>query len=202
MIKKRLLAVLLMSIFISVVVGCGNSENEPVEAEVDEVGEMSDQEQKEQTSEIQEKGDEDQDRNDAPTSGRSTSNKGLPNDLEVNERIKHPTGVIMTLEKVSFEDDYIAVDFMIQNGYSAYVKLDLEGVELVDDTGFEYSFQPVDLRVGKNERMEGTLIFVGRLDDKANSLTLSFNSQSTESDEENANTQYPKIVFDQIQIER
>ncbi len=207
---------------ISIVVGCSNNENNNVEnaSQNEEVnaekainGEPSDEEDKDEEP----KADQDQKNSDNDTgnntnqqsndtdindNGKTTSNKDLPDDIEINERIQHPTGVIVTLESIAFEDDYISVKFMVQNGYRAYVKLDLDGVALEDDTGFFYSFQPVDLRVEENERMEGTLNFIGRLDDEASSLTLSFNQEADDDDMERDDTQYPKIVFDDIQIER
>src|SRR5699024_5236510 len=171
----------------SIALGCSNSENaeNPSQNEEDHTEEAVDEEasEEENTNGEETEADHEQDKadnendtsqksndNDTSDNGRTTSNKDLPDDIEINERIQHPTGVIVTLERIAFEDDYISVDFMVQNGYRSYVKLDLDGVGLKDDTGFDYSFQPVELRVGENERMEGTLNFIGRLDDKANSL--------------------------------
>lgn len=214
-IKKWLWNTLIILFFIIVVVGCSNSNNDdtsndtPVEDEsLEESGEEESIEESEEadtvsTGEDDEITDSDEEVNDdASNDNRTTSNKDLPEDMEVNERVKHPNGVVATLETISFEEDYIAVDFMIQNGFGYYVKLSLDGVSLIDDTGFEYSFQPVDLRVEENERMEGTLIFIGRLDDEATSLTFSFNEEADSDAEEYDGEQYPKIVFKDIKIER
>src|SRR5699024_9249922 len=67
----------------------------------------------------------------------------LPEDIEIDERVQHPNGVIFTLEKISFSEDNITVDFHAHNGHGNYVYFaDNPGVTLEDDTGFDYPYMP------------------------------------------------------------
>lgn len=113
----------------------------------------------------------------------------LPDPIEVDERQQQPNGTILTVETVSFEDDYISVEFNVQNGYDSKIQLaelmndvNKPGVILGDDTGFDYRYLPGDnqyLSVESGERMSGSINFVRSLEEDATSLTLEFNPKFT-----------------------
>lgn len=150
------------------------------------------------------------DENDDQSSATSGT-KELPEAIEIDEQIQHPNGVIFTLERISFKDDHITVDFNAQNGYGHTVYLANEGrarsgkeggITLRDDTDFIYRYvadEEARIKLSDNEEVSGTASFFGRIQDDAQSMTLIFNPNGKEKEK---NTNRPKFVFENIKIER
>lgn len=132
----------------------------------------------------------------------------LPETIEINEEIITDTGLIFILEKISFEEDHIAVDFHAENhsGFPKYLAAggvaydkDLGGVTLIDDTGFPYRFVAKTgdsmLEVNDQETVDATIRFLGRVRNDAKTITLIFNP-----DEEEDSDGTPIFKFEDIEI--
>ncbi|MFD1363261.1 hypothetical protein [Lentibacillus salinarum] len=134
----------------------------------------------------------------------SADNNDLPETIEIDEQIQHEEGVTFTLEQISFEEDHITVDFNAENhsGFSQYLasagrakSSNLGGITLQDDTGYDYRYVADDdsdrIELEDQEKVTGTVSFAGRIQDDAQSLTLTFNPNNVE----------PEFSFEDIEIE-
>lgn len=100
-------------------------------------------------------------------------------DVDVVER--HPNGAVLQVRVVRLSPDAIEVGVEILNGHDGRIQLHAErpaGNRLyaVDDRGNEYPFSPPPdnetVEVAASESLEGTLVFLGRLDSEARTLTV------------------------------
>ena len=173
----------------------------------------SDQDNPEEESELDdEQNEEENEEHDNDQSDQGESDKGnLPETIEINEQIQNPVGVNFILEKITFEEDHITVDFNAQNhtGYITHLASggrargsNLGGITLEDDTGYVYRYVADNdsdrIRLDDGEQVTGTISFAGRIQDDAKSLTLIFNPEA--SDEGSASM--PKFSFENIEIKR
>ncbi|MFC0014188.1 MULTISPECIES: hypothetical protein [Allobacillus] len=134
----------------------------------------------------------------------SNDDKELPETIEINEQIQHEEGVTFTLEKISFKEDHITVDFNAENhsGFKQYLasggrakSSNLGGITLQDNTGYNYRYVADDdsdrIKLEDMEKVTATVSFAGRIQDDAQSLTLIFNPDNVE----------PQFNFEDIEIE-
>ncbi|MFC4024675.1 hypothetical protein ACFOUV_12800 [Oceanobacillus longus] len=179
----------------------GNNESDQDNAENE--SELDDEQNKEE-NEVQDNSQSDEEQDE--------SDKGnLPAPIEINEQIQHPVGVTFTLEKITFEENHVSVDFNAQNhtGYGTHLASggrargsSLGGITLKDDTGYDYRYVADNdsdrIRLDDGEQVTGTISFAGRIQDDAKSLTLIFNPEA--SDE--GSVSMPKFSFEDIEIKR
>lgn len=100
-----------------------------------------------------------------------------PLDLQVN----HPNGTVLQIKGITFADDNIALDVAVVNGHNQTIQLNQSEMLLRDDIGNTYRLsappQNQQLEVAAGQRLEGTLIFLGRVAPGATSLTLTTNDK-------------------------
>src|SRR5699024_4008634 len=126
----------------------------------------------------------------------------LPKPIIINEQIQHEEGVIFVLEKITFKEDHILVDFNAENhsGVTQYlasggkaVRTYLRGITLEDDNGFFYRYiakDNADIKLKDREKVTGTVSFTGTIQEDAKSITLIFNPDS-----------FLEFVFEDIELE-
>lgn len=224
-IEKRYLHLLLFAALIFVVACSGNDASneegavEQTEESVEQNDEVeqadSDETDTEDGTETASEGNDasqnEEDTNDEANTGTeqssSSGNKDLPDPIEINDRVQTETGLIFEVEKITFEEDHIAVDFNADNmsGFSktlaskgAAQNTNLGGITLQDDNGFDYRYvaEHGDARivVDNQEKVEGTVRFLGRVQDNANTLTLIFNPGNSPEDSA------PNFTYEDIKI--
>lgn len=192
--------------FLFSVAACGSDKKEAVEAE--EETETSEEEVhneavEDEVDDVASDAVEDDMNNtvdDTEVSEKSNSND-LPEPIVLNERVEHEIGVIFELEKITFMEDHILVDFTAENhsGFNHHLAADgkaqgdsLGGVTLEDDTGFFYRYHAGDnwtIHIEDREKVTATVSFTGRIKDDANTLTLKFNEDNE-----------PDFTFEDIEI--
>lgn len=100
-------------------------------------------------------------------------------DVDVAER--HPNGAVLQAREVRLRPDAIEVDVEILNGRDGRIQLHAphpatRRLYAVDDRGNEYPFSPPPdnetVEVAASESLEGTLVFLGRLNPEATTLTV------------------------------
>lgn len=127
----------------------------------------------------------------------------LPESLEVGETSKHPAGVDVTVDSISFNPTGVEVSVTIANGRDDSVSLAAAGALAGDDVGSTYRLVPLadnpELVVDGNTTVEATLGFSGRIDDAAAELTVVFNANGSVSDPA---TRQPSFVFGPFQLVR
>lgn len=104
----------------------------------------------------------------------------LPDDLDLDISESHPNGVVIQISQVRFGPNAIEVDVEILNGFDGTAELHgsipERRMRLTDDLGNEHPLSPPpdneNLEVEKGESLEGTLVFLGRLDPDATELTV------------------------------
>lgn len=122
-----------------------------------------------------------------PQQNEPQGQKDLPEPIILNEQIQHPKGIVFVLEKITFKEDHIQVDFNAENhtGYIQHLASkgeakgeSLGGITLEDDTGFVYRYIAKDnprIKLEDREKVTGTVSFTGTIQDDAESITLIFN---------------------------
>lgn len=196
--------------------GAQNNKEESTQSKEDE-NEVNDSDNEEDESDLDDKQNdeqssdnqtnEDNEKSSSSEDSLSASDKVLPDTIEVDEQIRHSNGVNLTLEKITFEEDHISVHFNAQNGFGDTVYLahsGKDGVTLEDDAGEMYQYIADDdsmkIELKKQEKVTGTINFLGNIDDDAKSLTLIFNGgYGSETSQFDRN---PKFVFEDIEIKR
>lgn len=104
----------------------------------------------------------------------------LPDDLDLDISESHPNGVVVQISQVRFGPNAIEVDVEILNGFDGTAELHgsipKQRMRLTDDLDNEYPLSPPpdneNLEVEKGESLEGTLVFLGRLDPDATELAV------------------------------
>lgn len=108
----------------------------------------------------------------------------LPEPIEIDETVYHDNGTILTLESMSFHDEYITVNISVIN--AAEFDIDLvnggrDAAVLEDNTGLSYYFMPPHrnerIQIKEGEKMSGSLIFVGMLPEEATSVNFILNDK-------------------------
>lgn len=143
------------------------------------------------------------------SASESNDDQGLPDPIEINDRVQTDTGLVFEMEKITFEDDHIAVHFNADNQspYRKYMASkgaagneNLGGITLQDDTGFDYrytaEFDGARIELKEQEQVDGIARFIGRIEDDAETLTLIFNPQS---DDESDSA--PRFAYEDLEIE-
>lgn len=160
----RCAALLAMALLIA---GCavfdGEKAGETAEAETPEEGE------EEHTA-----GDDDGDAGDAGGSAP------LPEDVDLDISKSHPNGAVIQLQQVRFTANTIELEVEILNGRDGPIQLNgglnSRRLHVGDDVGNEYPFSPPTdneaVEVAEGESLEGTLVFLGRVDREATELTV------------------------------
>ncbi|MFC0300746.1 hypothetical protein ACFFIS_07925 [Virgibacillus soli] len=172
-------------------------------------GENKQHEQSEDASKTDETGpdDETEDEDGADNEASEIEDDNLPDEMKVGVQQSHENGTVVTVDSISFDEEYVIVHITAINGKDSYIKLTYniwDGAKLVDDTGFEYHYLAPednrDLRIESGERLTGSLVFIGRLQDEAKSLNLTFNPGNPQ---DNSKHDYdPKLIFKDIEIKR
>ena len=147
--------------------------------------------------------------NDGEEGSTNTGGDSLPDTMEIDEEVRED-GVTLTLDSISFEDNYIAVDFNVVNTTGHAVELaaegsaeddDLGGLILEDDTGNEYRYiaegNEQRIKLSDGEKLTGSINFEGKLQGDAETLNLRFNP-----DEDQSNERTPIFSFENIKIKR
>jgi hypothetical protein len=111
----------------------------------------------------------------------------LPTDADLDVEARHPNGVVLRLTGVRFAEDRIVLALRADNGGEQDVALALHQLAadatrrltLVDDRGTPYAYSPSTddprLDVPAGEGIEAEVAFLGRLGDRARTLTLTTN---------------------------
>ncbi|WP_413381989.1 hypothetical protein [Alkalihalobacillus sp. 1P02AB] len=174
------------------------NDNEATETEGTELTEEADSE-----SATEENSDED-----TVSDNESSKESSLPDSMEVGLQQSHPNGVNLTVETIHFDEEFITIDVTSINGHnyaSDLSNLNRKGITLTDDTGFHYHFLPPEdnekLTIEPDERLSGSLIFIGKLQEDAQSLTLTFN-ELAKGFEDSTGFPHPYFHFEEIEIIR
>lgn len=215
MIKKTFAVLLTMLALVFVVTACNTGgvtpepeapkdtpEDEKKADEAKPEAEEDPAEQEEKDS-VQEEGSG---ANDEDPETSTETNAFLSEKMEVNEQISHVNGTVLKLESISFDDEFITVNFTAINGSIGTIGLawdGRQGVILEDDTGHTYPFLPPEdnetLEIEEGERLSGSLIFIGKLREDATSLHLIFNPEGHKDD---TSTSSPYFSFESIDLQR
>jgi len=126
--------------------------------------------------------------------------RSYPVDLQAN----HPNGSVLRVTKVTLADDHVALDLAVTNGHRHDIELNSNGrMVLVDNIGGRYNPaappQDPDVRVAQGTNMQGTFVFLGRVNPAATSLTLTTNSGYGG---ENEHSNQPKFIIRDIPVQR
>ena len=225
---KRIFILLLISFFtVFLAVACSNQDAENNaqnnDKESSQTKETEEAENSKSDQDDESDSDNEQNSNDAANDDKGTTvseesnqsnesesdnDKDLPDTIEINDKTQTDTGVIFELEKISFEDDHIAVYFNAEN-QSGFKKTlanqgeaqndNLGGITLQDDTGFDYRYVAEigesRIEVKDQEKVDGIVRFAGKIQNDAETLTLKFNP-----DEESTDSM-PKFSYEDIEIE-
>jgi len=121
--------------------------------------------------------------------------------VEVGQEQRHPTGVLMRVERLTIEPTFVSAEISAVNGYRDPINLaqsPFDGMTLVDDLGTVYNWsQPEEngvLRIEPGGTLEGAVVFLGELNPDASSLTLTTNPDSANFDSDS--TIFPSIRFE------
>ena len=144
----------------------------------------------------------------APTANNNAANdapvSSLPKEKPLDLQTNHPNGSVLRVEKVSFADDSITLDFSITNGYKYEIELAQGGMQLRDNLGNVYNLSPppqdADITVAPNNNLKGKLSFLGRISPDAISLTLTTNYKYNHSNNEYDTS--PTMVIGNIPVEK
>lgn len=169
--------VMLVLVVVLALAACGLVDDETGEVDAEAMG-------ADQTDAVD---DEETEENGEPGQAREPlepAEAELPADQSLDLQTNHRNGVVFTVTGIRFFSDRIEVGVDIQNGHEGTVAL--EGSEagdqelhLEDDTGTTYKLGRPDnelfdprLKLEEGQRVQGTLVFLGRLDADAEALTL------------------------------
>lgn len=213
---KRIFLLLLVSIFtVLIAVACSNQdEDNEVQSDDEKTSQTEETEEAEQSSSNQDKESE-TDSNDTETTNEesnklneseSDNDNNLPEPIQINDKVQTDTGLIFEMEKITFENDHIAVHFNADNQSGFYKTLasqgraednNLGGVTLQDDTGFDYRYvadsEEARIKLKDQEKVDGIIRFSGTIQNDAKTLTLKFNpEEDTDS--------VPNFTYEDIEI--
>lgn len=131
---------------------------------------------------------------------------GASSDLDIQQR--HPNGTVLRVLGVSLADTSTSVKVEAVNGFTEPILLNDFGIHLVDDLGNAYNFvepeQNAELEVAPGAVLSGTLTFLGRIEEGAESLRLVVNTFEADETVDVANdfrlSNSPKFKIDDIPI--
>lgn len=141
-----------------------------------------------------------------PDESASGTSFDLPREQALNLQANHPNGTVLTVDRVVFAPDHIALDLTVTNGHRSQIALNRfthRQTRLLDNTGATYNLSPPaqnpEIRVEPGTTIEARLVFLGRVSPDAHTLTLTTNHRRTGNGEV---TTTPTIVIDGIPVER
>lgn len=127
----------------------------------------------------------------------------LPEPFDASDTSDHPTGVAVTLGSVSFDRSGLEMSVIIANDRADSVALAGSRTFATDDVGSVYPLVPLadnpQLVVEAGTTVEATLGFSGRVDDEATEVSVVFNVDGSQTDE---NTRQPSFAFGPYQLVR
>ena len=138
----------------------------------------------------------------AANSSGQTSTEAKRQSLDL--QASHPNGVVLQVKGIEFTDDSIALDVVVVNGHDKAINLHQAGMILRDNLGNQYNLsappQNPKVEVATRSRLQGKLIFLGRIAPTAISLTLISNERYGSAD--NQFTETPKFTISDIPVQR
>ncbi len=122
----------------------------------------------------------------APTTATSPTPSAdtgpLPAPLSLNLQANHPNGSTLRLTQVTFNEDNIAVNLSVTNGYKSEIRLNQsDDFILTDNFGNQYNLaapaQNEKITIAPSTTLKGQFVFIGRLAPNATSLSLTTNNK-------------------------
>lgn len=140
----------------------------------------------------------------APTpigSEAASNDAALPPAQTLNLQANHPSGAQLQIKNISFEPELITVNLAATNSSKQAIALNQSQMLLQDNLGNQYNLLPLpenaELEITSGETLSGELMFIGRINAEATSLSLITN----EGEDEQTQTTYPRIVVEGIPVQ-
>jgi hypothetical protein len=124
----------------------------------------------------------------------------LPKNQTLNLQANHPNGTTLRMTGITFHEDNLEVHLIAINGNPDINNVELsysDRMDLIDDVGIKYRLSPPPanptVKVAKGSTLEGTFVFLGRVNPQANRLTLVTNDGICCSSDTSSSTNSPEI---------
>lgn len=138
-----------------------------------------------------------------PTSIAQSAVPVVPKPQTLDLQVNHPNGMVVRITGATFHDDHIELKLTATNGDDRANQLAAYNTLLRDDQGVQYRLAPStdnrSLSVQPATTVEFNLVFLGRISQKATSLTLATNDNVNN---DNQYTDTPTIRLGPIPVQR
>lgn len=128
----------------------------------------------------------------------------LPRPQTLDRQVNHPNGTVLRVTELTFFDDHMQVHVVVTNGNTRAVELNRFGRTLLrDERGVVYRVstppENPDLEVQPGGKLDGNLVFLGRINPEAQRLTLVVNDGFDNGSE---HTVGPTMVVADLPVQR